>query len=80
MERFEYQITSYPTDTFQKVVYFCSEKGVCGLDDLPANEPQVLVDILNEQGLAGWELIQLMFGSDGVLACWKRRLAVCDSD
>jgi len=80
MNRFEYQITSYPADAFQKVVYFCSEKGVCGPEDLPAEEPQALVDILNEKGLEGWELIQLMFGNEGLLACWKRRLGVSDSD
>jgi hypothetical protein len=32
------------------------------------------VDLLNERGGEGWELIQLLFGKDGVMACWKRRV------
>jgi hypothetical protein len=75
MDRYEYEITKHSAETFMKVVYFCSEEGECKLEEVPAEEPQVLVDILNERGLAGWELVQMMFGRDGVMICWKRRLA-----
>jgi hypothetical protein len=76
MDRFEYEITRHNADEFRRVVYFCSDAGACSLEDVPADEPQVLVDILNERGLDGWELVQMMTGKDGVLAVWKRRIVV----
>lgn len=75
MDRFEYEITRHSADSFGRVVYFCSEDGDCGIREIPAEEPQALVDLMNERGLEGWELVQLLFGRDGVLACWKRQLA-----
>jgi hypothetical protein len=75
MDRYEYEISTHAADTFSRLVYFCSELGNCSLEEVPADEPQILVDLLNERGLEGWELIQLVFGKDGVMACWKRRIA-----
>ncbi len=76
MERFEYEITRHNSDEFRRVVYFCSDTGDCSLEDVPADEAQVLVDILNERGQDGWEMVQLLTGKDGVLAFWKRRVSV----
>jgi hypothetical protein len=75
MERFEYDITRHKSDEFRRVVYFCSDTGDCSLEDVPAEEQTGLVEILNERGLKGWELVQLLTGKDGVLACWKRRIS-----
>ncbi|MGC8658503.1 MAG: hypothetical protein ACP5U1_05460 [Desulfomonilaceae bacterium] len=75
MDRFEYEITRHPSETFTKVVYFCTDKGDCGIDEIPSEEPQALVEALNERGDQGWELVQLMFGPRGVMACWKRKIA-----
>lgn len=75
MNRFEYEITRHSADSFGRVVYFCSEEGECGIKEIPAEEPQALVDLMNERGLDGWELVQLVFGRDGVLAFWKRQLS-----
>jgi hypothetical protein len=74
MERFEYELTRHGAETFSKLVYFCSEQGDCGLDEVPLEEPQALVEILNERGKNGWELFQMLFGKDGVMCCWKRRI------
>jgi hypothetical protein len=74
MDRFEYEITTHSSETFSRLVYFCSDKGDCGIEHVPAEEPQILVDLLNERGRDGWELIQLLFGSNGVMAYWKRKL------
>lgn len=74
MERFEYEITRHGLDEFRRVVYFCSSSGDCSLQDVPDEEPQVLADILNNRGSDGWELVQLVFGKDGLLAVWKKRL------
>ncbi len=79
MERFEYEITTHAAENFKKLVYFCSEQGDCGVKEVPAEEPQILVDLLNERGLRGWELIQLTFGADGIMAYWKRSLVVEDA-
>jgi len=74
MDQFQYELTRHDADLFAKLVYFCSEQGDCSLKEVPMGEPQALVDLLNERGQSGWELIQLMFGRDGVIACWKRRV------
>lgn len=78
MDRFEYEITTHSSQTFRRLVYFCSEKGDCGIEEVPAEEPQLLVDLFNERGKEGWELVQLLFGSNGVMAYWKRRLNIKD--
>ena len=65
MDSFEYQITSHGAEEFTRMMYFCSADGDCGLEEVPANEPQALTKALNERGLEGWELVQLMFGKDG---------------
>ena len=74
MDTFEYELTRHGAEAFKTVVYFCSDTGDCGLEEVPFHEPQALVSLLNERGKMGWELIQLLFGKDGVIACWKRRV------
>ena len=34
MSRFEYDVTRHASDTFDKVVYFCSVSGQCGIDEI----------------------------------------------
>jgi len=75
MNRFEYQVTRHSAESFKKVVYFCSEKGECGIQEVPGSESAIFVNIMNEQGSDGWELVQLFFGRDGILGIWKRLLA-----
>lgn len=72
MKLFEYEITRHPGDTFNNVVYFCTEAGQCGLDDVSRDETKTLASILNARGQQGWELIQVSFGQDGLMAFWKR--------
>jgi hypothetical protein len=36
----------------------------------------MLQDILNEEGSDGWELVQVSFGKQGILAFWKKGLTV----
>ena len=75
VERFEYEITVHPAETFRKVVYFCSETGECTADQVPGDELRVLSDLLNNRGSTGWELVQMAFGKDSIMAFWKRGLA-----
>ncbi len=74
MRRFDYEITQHPADTFDKVVYFCSETGQCSIEEVSKDHTRILTDILNNRGREGWELVQVFFGKDGVMAYWKRRL------
>ncbi|MGC8602852.1 MAG: hypothetical protein ACP5VS_04085 [Desulfomonilaceae bacterium] len=74
MEKFEYEITRYPSETFNRLVYFCTVKGDCALQEVPSEEPLALLELLNEKGARGWELVQLLFGNGGVMACWKRKI------
>jgi hypothetical protein len=75
MDRFEYDISVISTGDFQKVVFFCSDKGDCSINELPGDQVQALGEILNGRGRDGWELFFLKFGKDGVLTFWKRRVA-----
>ena len=73
MRRFEYEITKHPTDEFAQVVYFCTDKGECSLNRLPSDQMEALSDILNKRGDQGWELVQVLFGDDGMIAVWKKQ-------
>ena len=58
MERFEYKISKHSADTFDKIIYFCSEFGQCGINEVSKDQTRILTDILNNQGSEGWELVQ----------------------
>ncbi len=71
---FEYRITRHTESDFNRVTYFCSEKGECRLEDVSDSQTSALSAMLNERGADGWELVQLLFGKGGLLAVWKRAL------
>ena len=74
MRRFEYEVTKHPADTFNELTFYCSEKGECSLDAVPQEQTEILQSILNKRGWDGWELVQLAFGDNGLMAFWKRPL------
>jgi hypothetical protein len=74
MKQFEYSITKHPADEFTHLVYFCSAEGECNLNQVPSDQADILVDILNEKGAEGWELVQTIFGKDGLLVIWKKEI------
>jgi hypothetical protein len=74
MKHYEYDITLHAGDSFKQLVYFCTETAECTLEQVPGKQPQMLVDLLNERGKQGWELVQVSFGRDGVMAFWKRKV------
>jgi hypothetical protein len=71
MKKFRYDITIHPVETFKKVAFFCTQEGECTLEELPSDQVSVLEDLLNERGAEGWELVDMAFGKDGLLAIWK---------
>jgi hypothetical protein len=74
MKRYEYEITHHAGDEFEKVVYFCSETGECTINEISGDQTKALVIVLNERGQEGWELVQVSFGKDGLMAFWKREV------
>jgi hypothetical protein len=74
VKRFEYEITHHSGDSFRQLVYFCSDAGECSVEEVPGDQTKILADILNERGRQGWELVQVHFGKDGVMAYWKRKV------
>ncbi len=74
MKRFEYEVTKHPADNFTHLVYFCSAEGECNIHQVPSEQTRILTDLLNKRGTDGWELVQTLFGKDGIVAIWKREL------
>jgi hypothetical protein len=74
MDRFEYEITKHPAEEFTQLIYFCTDEGDCTLNDLPQDQVAMFLEILNKRGDQGWELVEMFFGRDGVIAFWKRAI------
>jgi len=74
MQGFEYEITKHPAEAFKQIIYFCTETGQCSLDEVPGDQTEILANILNEKGKQGWELVQISFGKEGLMAFWKRTI------
>jgi hypothetical protein len=74
MKRFEYSITKHPAEFFTELAYYCTEAGECTLDQIPQDQTGILQSILNGEGENGWELVQVSFGRNGILAFWKKEV------
>jgi len=75
MKKFEYLLTQHPADEFRELAFVCTNTGECEQKRIPADQLRLLAEMLNEEGQAGWELVQLSFGESGLVAFWKRELA-----
>ncbi len=42
------------------------------MDQVPRDQIGLLTDLLNRKGREGWELVQISFGRDGLMAFWKK--------
>ncbi len=74
MKKFQYEITRHPSSEFNQLVYFCTDQGECSLEQVPSSQTETLKGLLNNRGEQGWELIQLFFGKDGIVALWKKAI------
>jgi len=74
MKGFEYEITKHPAEAFEQIIYFCTETGQCSLDEVPGDQTAILANMLNEKGRQDWELVQISFGKEGLMAFWKRKV------
>ena len=77
MNTFEYDITTHAASEFEQLAVFCSHHGECRLEEVAAPQMQTLQGVLNARGRQGWELVQVAFGKDGVVAFWKKALDFC---
>jgi hypothetical protein len=75
MRTFEYEISRHTTESLNQLIIFCSETGECNLEDVPHNQVDTFKNLLNERGQDGWELVDIAFGKDGLIAFWKREAA-----
>jgi hypothetical protein len=74
MNGFEYEVTKHPAEAFKQIIYFCTQTGQCSLDEVSGDQTEILTNMLNEKGKQGWELVQISFGKEGLMAFWKRDL------
>jgi len=74
MNRFQYEITRYASEEFTSLVYSCTGDGSCSLNEVPIDQVEILKGILNDRGEKGWELLQLIFSKEGIIAFWKREI------
>jgi len=79
MKKYEYDITKYSASEFTHLVYFCTEQGQCKFDQIPEDQTRVLNEVLNEKGSRGWELVDIAFGKDGLVAFWKQEIILLDN-
>ncbi len=74
MNRFEYEVTKHSDREFNKTNFFCTPSGECTLEEVPDQEILLLKKVLDDRGNQGWEMVQLYFGKDGIIAFWKRSI------
>jgi len=72
MKQFEYDITVHDAKFFKTIAFFCTNTGQCSAEEIDRDQRQVLGELLNQRGAEGWELVQLVFRKEGVIAFWKR--------
>jgi hypothetical protein len=72
MKRFEYEVSAHQLPRENRMRVFCSEKGECSVQEVPASDSDVVIEALNQRGDKGWELVEILFGRDGFICFWKR--------
>ena len=72
MRRFEYHVSAHQLSRENRVKIFCSEKGECSVQEVAASDSDSVVQVLNQKGEEGWELVDILFGKDGFICFWKK--------
>ncbi len=83
MESFEYKVTAHSIEELKEtgvvvdpkvnIVFACRADGSCAVKDVAEEHMEQLAGLLNTMGKEGWELVQLVFHSSGIVGFWKRR-------
>lgn len=64
-------VLSEPVDSIPSTV-FCDVEGDCFFDDGPNPLTHAIETLLNRIGSDGWELVQVVFRTEQIIAFWKR--------
>jgi hypothetical protein len=80
MKKYRYEITKHSGEEFTKLVYACTGDGSCSMDHIPLDQVVTLEGILNERGVEGWELLQVIFRKEGLIAFWKKEMIIVDRE
>ncbi|MCP4624062.1 MAG: hypothetical protein GY850_11080 [bacterium] len=75
MKKFEYEMETYPPQTFLKQEFICGEDGSCTPGEVLDEEHTELLKRMNERGSQGWELVQIIFEKKVAAAVWKRKIS-----
>ena len=63
-------------DSENNLIYACRTDGSCEVHDVKAEQLERLSAVLNSMGEEGWELVQLIFHSSGIISFWKRAVEI----
>lgn len=84
MKSFEYNVKAFSMDDLEKkgivihpennIVFACRPDGACAIHNVGEEQMTNLSELFNEMGKEGWELVQLVFHSSGIVSFWKRML------
>ncbi len=75
MARWKYKATQHnlsDVTTEPERVIACDDKGSCLVHDFRERNVEALMDILDEEGKHGWELIQCSYHAGELLCLWKK--------
>ena len=82
MTNWRYQITIHSSDDVLELVgdpiervpptIFCDDEGACYFDAGPNPLTQAVERALNQIGEDGWELVQVLFRPQQMIAIWKQ--------
>lgn len=82
MPNWRYKITVHESedilDSLAKAVgeippaIYCDDQGTCFFDEGPNPFTEAIEHVLSEIGRDGWELVQVIFRPDQMIAFWKQ--------
>lgn len=63
----------YDRQTTADQVLMCDQDGACFFDHSSDPYQKTIKEILDRQGAAGWELVQLAFREKEIIGFWKKQ-------
>jgi len=82
--RWEYDVSFHSeqsiTESKETRRFSCDTGGPCVVEHLGQVQPEAIVEILNERGQSGWQLVQVDFSDKGMLCFWKRQLSISEKE
>lgn len=60
-------------------VVFCDTEGTCFFDEAPNPFMKAIIDLLDEMGETGWELVQVTPREQDLICFWRRESGVEES-